>query len=519
MSARAMLMCMALVTTSAVAAHGPSLGTTAAIDREGRVLVVYREDAGHDGYVVMRRSGDRGATWSVPMRVNARPEPVSADGENRPKIAVGSKGELYVSWTSPTSANYTGDIRFSRSLDEGATWSPPLVVHRNRDLITHRFESLTVDGAGRLWVVWVDKRDLAQAPEGTYAGAALYYAYSTDRGNSWQGDYKLADHSCECCRIALTLDPKGRAVAMWRHVFDGSERDHATAVLEPGRTPKLERVTFDRWRVDACPHHGPSIAYAPDGVRHAVWFDQVAGQGRVFYGRLGSAGPEAVQPLPAGASHADLAVAGQTVAIAWKRFDGTRTVVESKISIDGGRLFEPGPTLGTSGESDQPRVLAAGGETLLAWRQADRISVVPIVASKAEPSTLRTFGTASLREIESAQRGHAFWLVLWDLECPYCMQSLNHLAAAQRIDPSLRAVTITTDSIGEADAIRARLAQLGVRSEAYAFASMPAEALRYAIDPEWAGEKPRAYRYSKDGTREPITGVIDQDRFLGRSRE
>jgi hypothetical protein len=519
MISRTLLFALVLVATNATAAHGSALGTSAAIDSEGRVLVVYLEDAGQAAHVVMRRSDDRGASWSSPVRVNATPEPVSADGENRPKIAVGPQGELYVSWTSPTSANYTGHIRFARSLDRGRSWSTPIVVHRDRALIAHRFESLLVDSAGRLWAVWVDKRDLAQAAEGAYVGAALYYAYSTDRGESWHGDFKLADHSCECCRIALTLDPRGKVVAMWRHVFDGSERDHATAVLEPGRAPKLERVTFDRWRVDACPHHGPSLAFAPDGVRHAVWFDQVGGQGRVFYGRLGSEGPEAVQPLPTGASHADVAVAGQTVAIAWKRFDGSRTLVESRISRDGGQRFEPGPTLSTTEESDQPRVLAAAGETLLFWRQADRISVVPVTASSAGPMTLRTFGPGSLREIEQAQRGHAFWLVLWDLECPYCMKSLRHLAAAQRLDHSVRAVTITTDPIGEAEAIQARLAELGVRSEAYAFAPMPAEALRYAIDPEWAGEKPRAYRYSAQGTREAITGVIERERFLGRAAE
>ena len=144
-------------------------------------------------------------------------------------------------------------------------------------------------------------------------------------------------------------------------------------------------------------------------------------------------------------------LAGQTVAIAWKRFDGSRTLVESRISRDGGQRFEPGPTLSTTEESDQPRVLAAAGETLLFWLQADRISVVPVTASSAGPMTLRTFGPGSLREIEQAQRGHAFWLVLWDLECPYCMKSLRHLAAAQRLDHSVRAVTITTDPIGEAE--------------------------------------------------------------------
>ncbi len=59
-----------------------------------------------------------------------------------------------------------------------------------------------------------------------------------------------------------------------------------------------------------------------------------------------------------------------------------------------------------------------------------------------------------------------------------------------------------------ADEIAARLAQLGVRSEAYAFGDAPREALQYAIDATWLGEKPRAYRYGRDGQREAISGVI-----------
>ncbi len=101
-------------------------------------------------------------------------------------------------------------------------------MHHDRQLITHRFESLLVDRTGRVWVAWIDKRDLgvAQAAKREYAGAAVYYAYSDDRGAKvGRAIIKLADNSCECCRIALTLDSKGRAVAMWRHVFPGSERD------------------------------------------------------------------------------------------------------------------------------------------------------------------------------------------------------------------------------------------------------------------------------------------------------
>jgi hypothetical protein len=282
----------------AAGAHGRALGTTAAFDHQNRLWIVRTEPVGKSAHVVLERSDDNGATWQPAIRATTTPEPVSSDGENRPKIAFGPRDEMYVSWTSPTSEKFTGDIRFTRSLDGGKSWSAPAVVHMDRQLITHRFESMLVDGAGRVWVAWIDKRDLgaAQAAKREYAGAAVYYAYSDDRGASWRGDFKLADNSCECCRIALALDAKGRAVAMWRHVFPPNERDHAFAILQPeGERVVVERVTNDRWKIDACPHHGPSLAVTPEGKRHAVWFNQLKGAGRAFYAQLTGSTPAAVQ--------------------------------------------------------------------------------------------------------------------------------------------------------------------------------------------------------------------------------
>jgi hypothetical protein len=510
-----------------------ALGTSAAVDPRGKLWIVYAEGAASAATVYVSRLKTHG-TWDTPIAVNATPEPVSSDGENRPKLAFDSRGGMYVTWTSPTSANFTGDIRFARSWDGGKRWTQPSVVHRDRQLITHRFESLLVDREGTIWVAWIDKRDLhaAQAAKRDYAGAAIYYAYSTDRGATWQGDRKLADHTCECCRIALTLDDNGRPAAMWRHVFEPSERDHAFALLTRDRPPAISRATFDRWNVDACPHHGPGLAFGRDGTRHAVWFNQIAGAGRVFYGQLTSDKPTRVKPLPEGASHADVAVAGKFVAVAWKRFDGEATRVESWLSSDGGQSFAPGPALATSGQSDQPRLVDANGDILLVWRRAEGVAVQRLLGTRAAkmtsvpasskqparaaPTAIQAFDRNTLQRIEREHRGQPFWLVLWDLECTYCMKSLSTIASVQRQHPGLKVVTITTDAIEHADAIKQRLMELGVESDAYAFAAGTPEALRHAIDPSWIGEKPRAYRYDASGKRTARTGVLSADELMLR---
>jgi hypothetical protein len=527
---RIILAWLAVLSCATALAQNRGLGTSATHDHNGRLWIATVQPAGEQAHVVVRSTHDGGETWTTPLNVNSKAEPVSADGENRPKIAAGTRGELYVTWTSPTSANFTGDIRFARSLDQGRTWSAPTTVHRNRDLITHRFESMVVDGKGRVWVAWIDKRDLHAAERAgrEYAGAAVYYAWSDDQGASWNGDHRLADHTCECCRIALTLDDQGHPVALWRHVFANSERDHAFARLHPDPAQvRVQRATFDRWRIDACPHHGPSLTYTRDGVAHAVWFNQVEGNGRVFYAQLGESAPASVRPLPPGAQHADIAAAGDTLAIAWKRFDGERTRIETWLSRDAGRTFSDGPALISDVESDQPRVVSDGRRLTLVWRDANALHVRALTTeshAKTQPvtsaaratsnATITPFTRESLRSIEQQYRGQPFWLLLWDLECTYCMRSLRNLAQAQQRDPEIRVVTVATDPVAMTEQLSARLKELNVRATHYAFAADVPEALRHAIDPHWAGEKPRAYFYAADGSRTSISGVIAAERFL-----
>ncbi len=139
------------------------------------------------------------------------------------------------------------------------------------------------------------------------------------------------------------------------------------------------------------------------------------------------------------------------------------------------------------------------------------------VASPASASahalTLQSFEADSLARIVASGRGHPFWLVIWDLDCPYCMKSMRHIAARQKNDPALRVVTIATDDMDQADAVRQRLQEIGIQGPAWVFGEMDPQALRFAIDPAWRGEKPRAYYYDASGQRKAFSGVIDLDKF------
>lgn len=344
------------------------LGASACFAPDGTLWAVHKIS----GHLAVSRSTDAGQSWANPVLVTAQPEQTDPGADARAKIAIGTAGEIYLTWTRPLARPFTGEIRFSRSLDHGATFSPATVVHRDRQAITHRFDALTVTPNGDLFVAWIDKRDLERSPDATYRGAAVYFAVSRDRGASFAGDYKVADHSCECCRIAIAPAPNDEVRLLWRHIFAPNIRDHATATIRAdGTISQVARATFEDWRVDACPHHGPALAVDGSGRPHAVWFSGAASRRGLFHGWIEMGGREAPRQLGSVlAGHGDLAIAGQRIAIAWKEHVAGRTALRALVSSDQGRTWREHQLRSVDGPTDHPRVLVRGDRFHVFWNTA-----------------------------------------------------------------------------------------------------------------------------------------------------
>jgi hypothetical protein len=359
------------------AATPAPLATSGAFDGHGRLWTVYAEYVKESSTsprlanIVLAWSADMGRTWARTGPVLRVPEPVEVNGEGRPKIAFGPDGQLYISYTSPLEKPHTGNIRFTRSIDGGVTFTEPVTIQRDRAITGHRFDSLIVDSAGRVFIAWIDKRDgnAARAAGAAYRGAALYYTVSSDHGATFKPDIKIADHCCECCRVALALNDKGEVSAMWRHIFAPNIRDHALAILPAhGKPGAPVRASFDNWRIDACPHHGPALAFDGKGRRHQVWFSAGDDDGGVFY----SATPRSGRPgkplrLGARAEHGEVAAAGELVAVVWKEFDGEATRAVARVTRDGGRHWREHTLASTGGASDHPHLVRHGDAIALLW--------------------------------------------------------------------------------------------------------------------------------------------------------
>ena len=325
--------------------------------------------------------------WSAPQRLETGADEISADGESRPKLAFGPNGWVVISYTQPLAKPFTGMIRMLRSSDGGKTFTAPVTVHADRQEITHRFESIAFDAQGVLHSLWIDKRDLELLPKvgkkSSYVGAAVYRNESRDGGASFGPDIKLADHSCECCRIALAAGRDGMLRALWRHVFGANVRDHGFASLSAAGDGQVVRATLDDWHIDACPHHGPGLALAADGGFHAVWFG-VRRQGAqdvaaVRYARLGPDGSprlDTVRMVPdERAEHADVMASGERVAIVWRSVDGARSTLKAWLSTDSGKTFRLAELANVTGDNDHPRLAQAGERMVAVWRNSLEVQV------------------------------------------------------------------------------------------------------------------------------------------------
>jgi hypothetical protein len=328
-------------------------------------------------HVFVSNSTDLGKSYSVPVQVNPEPEDIEFNGENRPKIIVDGEA-VYLSWTLKTSPRFTGEIRFSRSTDGGMSYSAPRTINDDNLFTGHRFESLFLTESGDLYLTWIDKRDLeaAMTANEAYSGAAVYYAVSKDGGANFSENYRVANHSCECCRIAIAPRGPENIAILWRQIFGETTRDHAIAVLTPeGAVLETHRASFDDWQINACPHHGPTIvqSQADSESYHMSWFSNGSQHKGVYYGRFNFATgkPESVQQVDGnpGAGHPYLAEFGGVSYLVWKGFDGQQSLLQLITSTDNGHSWSSPRVLArTSSGSDHPLLVTHDNGVYVSWK-------------------------------------------------------------------------------------------------------------------------------------------------------
>jgi hypothetical protein len=338
------------------------------------------------GHVYVQHSIDQGQSYSAPSIVNRAPETIAARAENRAKIQLDNTGNIYISWTQSLDKPYTGNIRFSRSVDGGQSFSQPITVNDDLQEISHRFDSMVVSDDGKVFISWLDKRDQQAAidKQQEYIGGALYYSYSDDQGQTFSKNRNLSDNSCMCCRIAMALDNNNLPVIAWRDIYGNDAnnqiRDHSLLTFSSALKPaKKIRLSNEQWKINGCPHHGPALDVDGNNVVHSTWFNDTDGDHVLFYGNssndykamgFGQADKQSAHPYVLSLiNQSDL---NQTVFLVWKEFDGKKTDILMKFSKDAGMGWSQNKVISTTaGSSDHPLLVKSSNTGYLSWHTQD----------------------------------------------------------------------------------------------------------------------------------------------------
>jgi hypothetical protein len=344
------------------------------------LLAVY---GGHgDSRLGLAISNDGGDSFEPPIPISEPGKPVSSHGENSPSIAFGGT-EVYVLWEERIPGQDMGtELLFARSLAFGRSFEKPIRVTHKTEPSTNAFSYLAAAPNGYVYAVWLDGRDRATDPPGT---SSVYLARSTDRGASFGSEVRVAGGVCPCCRPTVAFGRQGQVYVAWRQVFPGSIRDIAVAASGDGGATfgAPVRVAADNWKINGCPHSGPSLL-SLGGRLWVTWFSDAEKAGSAVWlawsddGAKTFSGPRAISEGVLDPNHPVLSEAadGRILTIFQGR-DGAKGAGWSptqaylaEIAPDGAPLGRPAAPGGHRKAIAYPVVAGgSGGSVFAAWTE------------------------------------------------------------------------------------------------------------------------------------------------------
>jgi hypothetical protein len=366
--------------------RGTNAGVAAAtFDSEGRLWRVVI--AGK--YLYVDHSADYGITYSRPIAVNPEPHFIIARPEDRPSIAVDRQGRIFVLYASDWPQ--MGAIYFSYSEDKGRSFSQPVLISEKAAEAEHYQGVMAVDPEDRLYILWNDDRNQG-AHQSEKHGAMLYSALVSAPEKGVFPNRKVTEDVCNCCRLAMAMDTDNLPAVLARFVFPDNIRDHGLFKMTPtGLLNAPQRVTNDKWHLKGCPRHGPAFSIAENGRYHIAWFTQGEQRQGLFYAYSDDQGKHFSVPLAIGneqvqVGHPALLALGERTVLVWQEYDGKKTRILAQQSHTGGEHWSPAREVASSEvEADYPFLLTDRKQIFLSWNSQDQgYQLIPLFSSEAQ---------------------------------------------------------------------------------------------------------------------------------------
>lgn len=250
-----------------------------AADDKGTLYVAWVDHSDENANLFLQTFGTDGKPSGDRIKINPEGTKVKAWYGDSPTVNVGRDGSLYVAWNR-ASAGKGNDLVVSVSHDGGKTFADAVKVNDDTEPASHGMHSLAVDGNGRIYLAWLDERNIKKAEhtgsshhDGGEPNSEVYFSFSEDGGKTFAQNKRLATEVCPCCKTTL-LVANDRVYTAWRQVLPGEFRHVAVAHSTDGGRTFSEGVVVsdDKWQISACPVSGAALSMSEDGSLVAAWY-------------------------------------------------------------------------------------------------------------------------------------------------------------------------------------------------------------------------------------------------------
>ena len=306
-------------------------------------------------------SKDGGAHWSKAVELINDSQTIAVRGNDVQLAVAGNK--LVAIWQRKGKLPSMGAMVSYYSHDVGKTWQAGTNPATDNNGDQSHFDVIA-DKKGIFHTVW-----LADPEENGYQ--SLRYTRSLDGGIHWQSPVKLDDSTCSCCWNTLALSPTGALNVLYR---DMKPRDMALMQsADNGITwQRTSTVGQFNWQFDGCPHIGGGLAVSDNKVLNASVWTGVEGKAGLYTLHSTDNGKTWSEPHATGklASHSDIAVNQQKVAVIWDEREPDGMSIFTAQSQDGGLTWNTPQRLSvTSIMTTHPRIFAIKQGFVAMWTE------------------------------------------------------------------------------------------------------------------------------------------------------
>jgi cysteine-rich repeat protein len=224
----------------AIAAHG------------NRFIAVWHRQSIFTTTIQIARSDDAGVTWTAPE--------ILFDRSYDPTIATDGAGTWIIAWAyRPQVGVADRDLYFTRSVDDGATWSVPAALNGNAGAGSMLGFPMKMMFSGGVWVAaWT-------APG--FASSNAVYARSIDGGASWSASTTFSFGSGP----DVASDGTGSWVAVWSTGPSGNRNISVARSVDGALTWTVPATLNTDHATDGRDDAAPRVAAGGAGTYVVVW--------------------------------------------------------------------------------------------------------------------------------------------------------------------------------------------------------------------------------------------------------